>query len=258
MASAEPLSEQNSPAQQDIAAANNLEPNSPGAAPESSANTNLADALYTVARMRLDTLQREKGARSQAARRHKLTVRFTNTSIVLLSTYIFGISVILTVLEDFIQATAEMLRATNLTMSFFLVAFSLLQSFKRHDLRSELFSRSAQSLRNVRSDLQRELILGKLTPKAISEFDEHFKRILRSYRDAHGEMDAKVFQFRMERDFGTPLSWRRLAGGIFWQSIWIFYVIKSFLFAALLPFLIYLVYRLMVGNVINTAGSLPS
>lgn len=202
------------------------------------------DPLNELARRRLGRMYSTKGARFEAARRHKITARSSTIAIIILSTYLFAISVFLLTFKDQIQNGMEsILKSISLIMSFFVVAFSLLQSSKRHDLRSEMFLKCAQAIDEIWTKLDREASLGSVTAENIKHHDDEYQRIITNFPDNHSDFDYQIFRFKTRenprriKDF-IPRNWAR-ARRIYWKSKVSFYIWKNVYLALVLPWIIF-------------------
>jgi SMODS and SLOG-associating 2TM effector domain family 5 len=128
-------------------------------------------------------------------------------------------------------------------MSFFVVAFSLLQSSKRHDLRSEMFLKCAQAIDDIWTKLDRDFSLGNVTRDKFKQSDDEYQRVITNFTDNHADFDYQVFRFktrdnpkRFERF--VPRTWAR-ARRIYWKNKVFFYIWKNVYLALLLPWLIF-------------------
>lgn len=158
-------------------------------------------------------MQLTKGARFEASRRHKFSGRSASYSIVFLSVWIFGLSVYVLIYPN--SPGNNYLNAVNLILSFFVIAFSLLQSAKRHELRSEMFLKCAQEIDEISTDLglrerqskARFIIeshrnpvdvgeLGKLSNEIfeyVKEFDKRYQKVLMAFSDNHSDIDYNIY-----------------------------------------------------------------
>jgi hypothetical protein len=155
------------------------------------------EPIYELAQKRLNSMYLTKGSRFEASRRHKKSNRTATLSIVILSTYIFAISVIsLTYKSEISSDWKSILQSVSLIMSFQVVALSLFQSGQRHDLRSELFLKCAQSIDEIWANLCRDAKLRQLTPEKMRDYDDQYRRVVTSYADNHSDIDFHIFRFK--------------------------------------------------------------
>lgn len=209
------------------------------------ANANAVEPLYQLAEKRLNYMYLTKGSRFEASRRHKKAGRTSTLAIVILSTYIFGISVISLTYKNEINSDWEsILKSVSLIMSFFVVAFSLLQSSHRHDLRSELFLKCAQAIDDIWTNLYRDKKLANLSPAKIKSYDDEYRRVVANFPDNHSDIDFEIFRFKTsENPKHKPTvierTWAR-ARQIHWNWKLHFYTWKNVYIASLFPLFIIL------------------
>jgi hypothetical protein len=211
--------------------------------PDSAANTNL-NPLYELAKKRLNAMYLTKGARFEASRRHKKAGRTSTLAIVILSTYIFGISVISLTYKNEIKGDWEsILKSVSLIMSFFVVAFSLLQSSYRHDLRSELFLKCANAIDDLWTELCRDKALGTLSAAKLKSYDDDYRRVITNFSDNHSDLDFHIFRFNTSENPKHKSRFERIWAGtrrIYWHWKLHFYIWKNVYVATLFPWLIIL------------------
>lgn len=199
-------------------------------------------SLNDLAEKRLNSMYLTKGSRYEASRRHKKSNRTSTISIVILSTYIFAISVIsFTYKNDITTEWESILKSVSLIMSFLVVAFSLFQSGHRHDLRSELFLKCAQSIDEIWSNLCREKQLNQLTPDKIKQYDDEYRKVITNFADNHSDIDFQIFRFKTgenpkHKTDRRSRMWARLRR-IYWNWKLHFYVWKNVYIATIFPWI---------------------
>ncbi|MEA2875775.1 MAG: SLOG-associating effector domain family 5 [Hyphomicrobiales bacterium] len=222
--------------------------------PQQVANDRTEDPIYEYARTQLERWRLTKGARFEAARRHKKSGRAATISIVIFSTYVFSISVILLTFKINEEFTS-VLKSLNLIMSFFVVAFSLLQNSKRHELRSEMFLKCAQTIDEISTRLNREMQLRMLTAKRVTAFDEEYLRKIANFPDNHSEIDFQIFRLigkdGQKRKCAAPERGSFKLRHAYWKVRSYAYIWKNVFLALLFPWLmigIYLLYRFRIAS----------
>ncbi len=209
--------------------------------PDTAANTNL-NPLYELAKKRLNNMYLTKGSRFEASRRHKKAGRTSTLAIVILSSYIFGISVISLTYKNEINTDWEsILKSVSLIMSFFVVAFSLLQSSYRHDLRSELFLKCANAIDDLWTDLCRDKTLRTLSAAKLKSYDDEYRRVIANFSDNHSDLDFHVFRFNTSENPKHKSRFDRIWTGarrIYWHCKLHLYIWKTVYVASLFPWII--------------------
>ena len=208
--------------------------------------------IYVLAAHRLERLRLTKGSRFEAARRHKKAGRASTISIVIFSTYLFSISVILLTFQSEINGEfTSVLKSLSLIMSFFIGAFSLMQASKRHELRSAMFLKCAQTIDDIWTNLDREKQLQLLTPARMKFYDEEYQRKMAAFSDNHSEMDFQIFRsINKERGKICYHPIKAYLRNLYWNTVSYFYIWKNVYLALLFPWIIiaaYLVYKYKVA-----------
>jgi len=140
-------------------------------------------------------------------------------------------------------------------MSFFVVAFSLLQNSKRHELRSEMFLKCAQTIDDISTRLNREKQLRTLTAKRVTAFDEEYLRKIANFPDNHSEIDFQIFRAvgkdGPKRKCSTPDKRLFRVRHAYWKARSYAYIWKNVFLALLFPWVmigIYLLYRFKIAS----------
>jgi SMODS and SLOG-associating 2TM effector domain family 5 len=156
------------------------------------------------------------GARFEAARRHKKRFRTSNVSIIILSLYAMIASLVPTFirLDNIMDQILSML---SLSMSVLVIAFTLLENAKRHDLRSELFLKCAQQILALHDRLKLSQIYNpkKKTDKDLRNTLEVYHKIIGEFPDNHSDLDLRIFLAKKGAGNTT------LAKTLFVINIWI-------------------------------------
>lgn len=234
----------------------NVDPFPVVSTPSSGSRAAVEDALKLV-EGRKRRAQLTKGARFEASRRHKFTNRSSSYAIVVLSVWIFALSVYSVVHPGMDN---KYLNALNLILSFFVVSFSLLQSAKKHELRSEMFLKCAQDIdamatelslseRKIKTEYHIELdssqfsieITRSITEEifeAVGDFDQKYQKVLMSFSDNHSDMDYNVYSFKSHRNpkGAKGIDWWKLTiESIYWRILTFWYIRNTLLLSIFLP-----------------------
>lgn len=232
----------------------------PSQSGEAFATFKAADRALRLVSGRRRRMQLTKGARFEAARRHKFSGRSSGYSIVILSVWIFTLSVYVLIYPD--GSRNNYINALNLILSFFVIAFSLLQGAKRHELRSEMFLKCAQEIDEISTDLSVDerrseslftAQIGMSSPdlarvneeverifKYISSHDSKYQKILMSFSDNHSDIDYNVYIFKSDRNPKKTkgIEWiKLLIESMYWRAMNFWYVRNTMMLAIVLPIL---------------------
>ncbi|WP_146144740.1 SLATT domain-containing protein [Phreatobacter cathodiphilus] len=179
------------------------------------------------------------GAQFEAGRRHKSASRTSNLSIVILSTWVFSASVVLLVFDATLNPTAKSaLVSMSMIFSFFVVAFSLLEASKRHEVRSELFLQSARAIGEICKSLEINILLNKVTAENIDKFNVDYHRALTRIHDNHAEMDFQIHRMRTSKSTVDTTTWRgyfTYLRRFYWRLIFQLYIWQTVLMAFIAP-----------------------
>lgn len=178
--------------------------------------TSLERTTATVERIQ-KTMRITKGARFEAARRHKFAGRASSYAVVILSVWIFAISVLTLVYASNIKPTTMgYFSSINLILSFFVIAFTLLQGSKQHEIRAELFLRCAHDIQSHSSRLEmawdqalenycQQSVNSQQTANQslldffkndLSKIEQEYQRTLSSFEDNHSDIDFNIYRFK--------------------------------------------------------------
>lgn len=114
-----------------------------------------------------------KGARFQAARRHKRRSIASTWAVTVLSLYVFSSSSYLALYDLSNFPTIERpLLLSSIILSAFIIAFTVFEQGKRHDLKAELFLRCSQGIQELHDRLEVELLSGKASLKLVSSIQQ--------------------------------------------------------------------------------------
>jgi len=191
-------------------------------------------ALNVLRRMNLT-----KGARFEAARRHKKAFRCSVLSIIILSTYVFGFSIINLIVNESINKVSHVFDGASLITSFFIVSFSLTQAYKRHELRAALFLKCAQGIAEIRDEMEALFSFGLLNRSEIEDRSRRYNSIINSNEDNHSDIDFYIYQFKTDENPSKKQNadrkgWLRIRRA-YWQLRFLFYIWFNPLFALLFP-----------------------
>lgn len=128
------------------------------------------------------------GARFEAARRLKKKNRISTLSILVLTFYAMLFSMISTFDKSHVFRS-DVLSLLSLFMSSFVAAFSVYESSKRYDVRSENFLRSARLMQGIRDSVSSDYNSGILTFEKCKDYEEQYFRVLEGHSDNHAHID---------------------------------------------------------------------
>lgn len=196
---------------------------------------------------RLKKMYLTKGARFEAARRHKVAHRASSFSIVVLSTYVFATSVIVIIFDKRLsESDLHFLNSLNLIMSFFVVAFSLLQNTRRHELRAELFLRCAQSIDSLHSNLSYIRETSEIDYGKVKKIEDDYAFTLENFQDNHSDIDFNIFRYKATRNpenfpmRSTRNYYRFLR--LYWRFRQFIYIYKSVILSAMFPWIAFFLF----------------
>jgi hypothetical protein len=138
--------------------------------------------------------------------------------------------------------------AANIFTSAAIMVLSLLESGRRHELRSELFSRCAIFILEIETHLDAQYNCGILTFEGIKSAVIDYNKILSSFSDSHSDYDYQLHKARdMKEDTVEDMNKKRkalrraqfdvlrniwqlpfLSGSFIFITISIFFMIKIF------------------------------
>lgn len=170
-----------------------------------------------------------KGARYQAARRHQRRSTASLWSVIALSMYVFTVSAVLAIYDLSQKGNIEKeLVISNIVMSAFIIAFSVLEQGKKHDLKADLFLRCAQGIQGLRDKLELEVRLGTVTNKNISNYVDQYNAIVHDFADNHSETDYRTFRINIGKDTGLQI-YRYYYTCKYWLDCWLIMIFAIFI-----------------------------
>jgi hypothetical protein len=144
-----------------------------------------------------------KGARYQAARRHQRRATASIWSIIALSMYVFTTSTILAIYDLSAFGNLEQhLIIANMVMSAFIIAFSVLEQGKKHDLKAELFLRCAQGIQRLRDELEFARRISRLSKEDVADAVKSYNELVHDFADNHSETDYRTFRINIGKHAG--------------------------------------------------------
>lgn len=144
-----------------------------------------------------------KGARYQAARRHQRRSTASIWSIIFLSMYVFSTSAALSIFGVKIpENTSSYIVLLNIIMSSFIIAFSVLEHGKKHDLKAELFLRCAQSISELYDTVSYEHKTGLTNREKLEKHLVKYQKFVNDFSDNHSETDYRTFRINIGKDQG--------------------------------------------------------
>lgn len=136
-----------------------------------------------------------KGARFQADKRNSELGRLSQTSTAFLTAYV----IVLSLMPYFLRARlatemGDIVNYTGTAVSIVLLAYSLLQSFREHNLRARMFHECGLSLSKLYNQLRQAKSMEEETKqKELRNISDEYEDVLSRY-DNHENIDFEVFQ----------------------------------------------------------------
>lgn len=157
--------------------------------------TSSDDAISKYSDALLKKMHLTKGARFQSARRHKARSTASVWSIIFLSMYVFSTSVVSYIYSDqYDPVFVKFLVVLNIIMSAFIIAFSVLEQGKQHDLKADLFLRCSQNISKLHDDLYLHICMQTMTKERAFEFNSAYQATINSFSDNHTNVDYRTFR----------------------------------------------------------------
>jgi hypothetical protein len=168
-----------------------------------------------------------RGARYQAARRHQRRSSASLWAVIFLSLYVFSSNVVIVLYGSSLSANLiGLFGFTSIVMSAFIIAFSVLESGHKHDLKSELFLRNAQQIGTIHDRADYEFRTKIADRVALEEIGASYNKLVNEFHDNHIESDFKTFRISIGKEKGKPianliskLKYYFDCWGIMWASI---------------------------------------
>lgn len=178
------------------------------------------EALDKYSKGLLRKMHLTKGARFQAARRHRARAIASVWSIIFLSMYVFSSSVAgIIYAEQVTLGFSQFLNMLNVIMSAFIIAFSVFEQGKQHDLKAELFLKCAQEISRLHDNLYYEACMHRVTPQSAQAFNEAYQKTVNGFSDNHSEVDYRTFRINSGNHKGEPL-FRAINTFRYWFDCW--------------------------------------
>lgn len=159
------------------------------------------------------------GARYQSSRRHLCRSTASVWAITFLSMYVFGGAAFVLVYPGSDPAVEHLISLMSLVMSAFIIAFSVLEQGKKHDLKAEFFLRCSQDIQSLHDKLLNKLNNDMLSYEKISEFTDEYNKIVHDFSDNHTDLDFRMHRIHAKRDKHT-LAQRTMTKFLFWVDGW--------------------------------------
>jgi len=162
-----------------------------------------------------------RGARFQAARRHGKKSTASTWAVTALSMYVFSASSFLAVYDPGDNSSVEKpIMLLTIIMSAFIIAFSIMEQGKRHDLKAELFLKCAQKIGELRERLELDLVSGELDEMEARSYLEEYNEIVNGFSDNHSETDYRTFRVNIGKHTGRPIysAYQHLK---YWLDCWL-------------------------------------
>ncbi len=142
-----------------------------------------------------------RGARYQAAQRHKRRAQASIWAIISLSLYVFTSNVLTVIFSaNMDPITKSLLGIISIVMSAFIIAFSVLESGHKHELKSELFLRNAQNIGELHDKSDYEIETSIEDRIIIEETLKKYNELINEFPYNHSESDFKNFRSKTKKD----------------------------------------------------------
>ena len=150
-----------------------------------------------VCKMFLTKMKLTKGARFEAARRLENMARTSQYSIIILSLYVFTLSVWQVIFQGKIDPShVQKIDWICIVTSAFIMVFSLLESGRRHDLRSELMLKSAQTISCIYNEIEAKLKCGTLDIADMMILIKRYDDVISVFSDNHSDIDYVIYRIK--------------------------------------------------------------
>jgi hypothetical protein len=176
------------------------------------------------------------GARFETARRHKKKNRTSMISIIVLSMYAIFFSMSAT-LNTFQASSKELLSMYSIFMASFILAFSLYETSKRYDARSESFLRCANEIQKLRDEGATLLTCGNVEITHVETLEADYHQLLLEYTDNHSLLDYTAHLASVGKIVGPRLI---LVKCLYFLNIWFMPML-----AIASPFILFLMFKVI-------------
>lgn len=184
-----------------------------------------------------------KGARFQAARRHKKRSIASTWAVTALSMYVFSATSYLAVYDVSQKPELEnLLLLMTIVMSAFIIAFSILEQGKKHDLKAELFLKCAQEIGELRDKIEFDILVHDLDEMEARNYLEQYNEIVNDFSENHSETDYRTFRINIGKHEGQPVYSLRQQFR-YWLDSWVLMLI-----AIIAPPIVLISLLLLISN----------
>lgn len=171
-----------------------------------------------------------RGARYQAARRHKHRSMASTWAVTALSMYVFSASAYMAIFDLKTKPEIQQpLILMTIIMSSFIIAFSILEQGKKHDLKAELFLRCAQKIQELRDGLELDFRIKGINHAEVDSYVKKYNEIVHDFAENHSETDYRTFRANIGKHGGQYfyVFWQHMK---YWVDCW-----AIMLFAIIVP-----------------------
>ena len=135
-----------------------------------------------------------RGARFQAAQRHKRRSLASMWAIIALSLYVFTSNVLVVLFGSQMDAnTSSIFALISIVMSAFIIAFSVIENGHSHKLKSTLFRRNAQKISKIHDGIEYLLHTQILARGNVEQAQREYTELINEFPYNHTETDFKHF-----------------------------------------------------------------
>ncbi|MCF2870874.1 SLATT domain-containing protein [Octadecabacter sp. G9-8] len=179
------------------------------------------EAVRSYAERLMYRMHLTKGARFQAARRHKRRAIASTWAVTALSLYVFSSTSYLAVYDVAGAPNVEKpLILMSIVMSAFIIAFTVLEQGKKHDLKAELFLRCAQGVQELHDRLDFVHRTGAHVTGEIESTVRKYNELLNSFSENHSETDFRTFRINIGKHKGE-ISFSVWHAVKYWLDCWV-------------------------------------
>lgn len=183
---------------------------------------------------RIDTTA---AARFEAAKRHEKKHRLSSVSTIIFSGYAILFSMAATSIPPEYQNYSDLATTVSIFMSALIISFTLFESTKRHDVRSELYYKCGINLREISDNFRHAVESKNANWESMSSVLKEYHKQLANYTYNHSNIDYKMAMIRNERlelnGNGLKMAWIYV---VYYTHVW--WLVA---YALLSPFILVLV-----------------
>jgi hypothetical protein len=141
-----------------------------------------------------------KGARFEAARRHKKRGRLSQLSTLILSLYVMLFTMVSLAGVQFIGgAGKQFLDIAVIVLSSGIIGFSIYENAKKHEMRADHFLKSAKEIAEVQSEGELSLATGIFDVEKVKRLQDKYELTLSRFEDNHSHLDYDIHKYNISQ-----------------------------------------------------------